>query len=120
VDGIVGPKTWAKLLTARLSGVEPGWEVHLGRGPDPRSNPKVPEPDDSNALRPHDDHAAWSWPPIEAERWVSPPVPAGYSKCLPAGERGTAQAVCNGALSYMHRLWPYRDQVLADHRQAGR
>lgn len=24
VDGIVGPKTWAKLLTARLSGVEPG------------------------------------------------------------------------------------------------
>jgi hypothetical protein len=24
VGGIVAPKTWAKLLTARLSGVEPG------------------------------------------------------------------------------------------------
>jgi hypothetical protein len=37
-----------------------------------------------------------------------------------AGERGTAKADCNGASSYMHPLWPYRDQVLADHHQAGR
>jgi len=32
---------------------------------------------------------------------------------------GLEDAQGHRALSYLHRLWPYRDQVLADRRQAG-